>query len=140
MKRALSLSSLAFFLTIMSVIYLGSERTTLAYEPSQIAQTPTPFPKATTEKQLAPRSTARTAPVLNVTIALTQDETQSPTFKVLSSDLPSTSPVTITMQTLRLPGAPLSREKVFAPSIPIPPPPPGQLVDNWNLLIMDPRI
>lgn len=112
MKRSLVLSGLVFLLTITAMIFLDRGRTTLAYD---FPQTPTPFPKPSLAGQRAQQHATDQA--FHVTIALTHTETLSPTFKILYSDLPPSSPVTITMQALKLPGL-LCPEKKLLPSQP----------------------
>jgi hypothetical protein len=94
-----------------------------------------PQPAVTTPtKQPTKQPPLSAAPVYQSKIAINLNGMQPPTFTIVSSNLPPTSSVTVTLKTLKWSGPPLPKATTFAqPSISSQLQP-GDLVDNWNLL------
>jgi len=133
MKHAASLMVLFALVAViwMSVSPVG------ANDSFQSARTPTPTATKVPAPPPALQPSSNSIPMLHSTIALTRNETGTPGLTMVSTDLPTTSSVTMTMQTLKFPGSPSSSKTTLASSRPKSPSAPGDLVDNWELLVND---
>lgn len=133
MKHA---TSLLIFFAVVTVIGIGLSTPVAAHDSFQAARTPALTATKTPTKQPALQQPASSVPALRSTIVITRSETGTPGFAIVSTNLPPALSITVTMQTRRLPGAPLSAKKAVTPSRRSPSAP-GDFVDNWELLVND---
>lgn len=134
MKRA---ASLLILFAVTATIGMSVSTPVVAHDSFQAARTPTPTATKTPTQQPTLRQPASSVPALRSTIVITRNETSTSSFSMVSTDLPTTSSVTMTMQTLKFPGSPSFSKTTFASSRPKSPSAPGDLVDNWELLVND---